>query len=79
MLQCEFCDYYKVITPSEENPEIFITVCEYAGVVFIHETKNLNIDYPCNSISYSDYLKKSESLMKKEPSFANVGWKIVNQ
>ena len=65
MLQCEFCAYYKVLQSSEDRPNQNTAFCEFAGLIFMNDVKNIDLEYPCQNVSYSDYLNRSKVLVKQ--------------
>lgn len=59
MLCCKDCDYYR--RSSEKGTDgLDLAVCDFADVLFIQDTDDLNVEYPCNKISFNEYLQKQE-------------------
>lgn len=56
MLQCDSCVYFKFFNDTKGRPDEKIAVCEFTGSIFMNDVKNLDIEYPCQDLSYFDYL-----------------------
>ncbi len=52
MLNCSYCDYY-----SQEKGK---KVCTFTEYLFIKNPSDMKY-YPCEELSYQDYLSKSET------------------
>ena len=66
MLNCEFCAYYKVLESASDTPNPKVAICEFSGILFSDDVLNLTTEYPCQDISYSEYLFKPNILIKQK-------------
>lgn len=70
MLNCDLCDYYKIISNDENTGEGKAAFCEFSGFIFTKDLWDLDMEYPCRNISYEEYLQRlqKESAMQKDMS-----------
>lgn len=57
MLCCKDCNYYRNCSENGSG-RADLAVCDFADVLFIQDTDDLNVEYPCNRISFEEYLRK---------------------
>lgn len=57
MLNCKLCDYYRSL-PGPEASRSHAAKCEFSGVSFFEDVENLDMEYPCRRICFSDYQRR---------------------
>lgn len=57
MLSCKLCNYYHSVS-GQNFPGLNLGICDFADLLFVEDTENLEIEYPCSKIDYNDYLCK---------------------
>lgn len=59
MLNCKMCDYYQPLAGTAASRS-HSAKCEFSGVSFLGDVENLEMEYPCSRIHFSDYLRKKQ-------------------
>lgn len=68
MLNCEYCDYYKMLHhPSDSTKKT--AACEFTNFIFTRDVNDLDIEPPCSNMSYQAYLDRINN--KNEKSKGN--------
>ena len=60
MLLCKDCDYYHAICRKDCEGSA-VSFCKFTDILFLKDTDDLEGEYPCRSVSFSDYLKKESA------------------
>jgi hypothetical protein len=76
MLNCESCDYYKLLCPEMGAQKREINMCEFTGIVFSHPAPELDMEYPCRDMSYGEY-EKRQSGIHSIHCFENDDWRVM--
>jgi hypothetical protein len=63
MLNCEYCDYLKIITSNGMISEK-TCLCTFSGFHFSTEDMDTDMEYPCKDMSYEDYLNRLNTAAK---------------
>lgn len=70
MLNCEYCDYFKMLHHSLETKDKKASACEFTGFVFTRDVSEMDIEPPCSTMSYQTYLERCQN-SKNEKAYEN--------
>jgi len=72
MINCDRCDYFN--EQSEVKGETM--KCVFSNYVFKQHPEELDIEYPCKNISYTDYLNRINHIKSANNDIYS-DWKLV--
>lgn len=64
MLNCEYCDYFKMLHHSSDNNSK-TAACEFSNFIFTRDVGEYDIEPPCSNMSYQTYLDRINNKNEK--------------